>query len=118
MVSFLFSLLGILPMIGTGYYNISKAALDMVTKQFAIELGPHQIRVNSVNPSLVETASACEMPGFEELSTLTESKTPLQRICTEQDCVYPIMYLLSEQGSMITGTIQVVDGGLLSRFPL
>ena len=53
--SFCFSVLGILPMVGTCYYNISKAALDMVTKQFAIELGPHQIRVNSVNPSSVAT---------------------------------------------------------------
>ena len=113
---FLFSsLIGIVPMIGTGYYNISKAALDMVTKQFAIELGPHQIRVNSVNPSVVQTASVLAMSVAAEVGDTAISMTPLRKLCTELECVNPIMYLLSDQSSMVTGTIHVVDGGLSSR---
>ena len=104
-------------MVGTGYYNISKAALDMVTKQFAIELGPHQIRVNSVNPSSVATPSFHAMPGGEDIMDITRAKTPLKRVCTEEECCVPVMYLLSEQASMVTGITHVIDGGLFSCAP-
>lgn len=97
---------------GSGFYNISKAALDMVTKQFALELGPHQIRVNSVNPTMVNTASVLAMPEYNELANAIKTLIPLRRICTEQECVHPIMYLLSERASMVTGIIHVVDGGM------
>ena len=98
-------------------YDISKAALDMVTKQFALELGPHQIRVNSVNPTLVSTPDNVAAPGYEEWSGISKQLTPLQRVCTVQECVGPIMYLLSDQASMVTSSVHVVDGGLFTRAP-
>lgn len=111
------SVLGICPVKMIAYYTISKAALDMVTKQFALELGPHQIRVNSVNPTLVSTADNVYAPGYEEWSGISKQFTPLRRVCTEQECVGPIMYLLSDQASMVTSSIHVVDGGLFTRAP-
>ena len=101
----------------TGFYNISKSSLDMVTKQFALELGPHQIRVNSVNPTLVATANNVAQPGYEEWSGISKELTPLKRVCTEEEVVHPIMYLLSDQASMVTSSIHVVDGGLFTRAP-
>ena len=113
-----FSALGLLPANGAGFYSVSKAALDMVTKQFALELGPHQIRVNSVNPGFVPTTyGAQQMTGHHEAASTIKALTPLERLLSEMDCVYPIMYLLSEQSSMVTGGIHVIDGGWLSRLP-
>ena len=106
-----FSVQGLYPVKGTGFYTVSKAALDMVTKQFALELGPHQIRVNAVSPGLVSTYGAKGMPGYTELANALRALSPLGRICSEMDCVYPIMYLLSDKASMVTGGIHVIDGG-------
>ena len=116
-VLYRFSILGIYPCKMVGYYNISKAALDMVTKQFALELGPHQIRVNSVNPTMVSTPNNVALPGYKELSEISEQLTPLKRMCTPEEIVKPIMYLLSDDASMVTSSIHVVDGGLFTRAP-
>ena len=89
----------------------------MVTKQYALELGPHNIRVNSVNPGLVNTVGVKMRPGYQEIGNAIQALTPLGRICTEMECVYPIMYFLSDQASMVTGCLHVVDGGWLSRLP-
>ena len=89
----------------------------MVTKQYALELGPHNIRVNSVNPGMVTTYGSKMMPGYHEAADAIQALTPLGRICTEMECVYPIMYFLSDQASMVTGCLHVVDGGWLSRLP-
>ena len=51
---------GIRPMRECMAYNMSKAALDMMTKQFAMELGPNNIRVNSVNPTVTLTNKSRE----------------------------------------------------------
>ena len=91
----------------------------MVTKQFALELGPHQIRVNSVNPTVVWTDYARELkqkdPNFEDTFN---SVTPLGRQCEVREVVEPILYLLSDHSSMVTGTVHVVDGGILSNIPV
>ena len=78
-------------------YNVSKAALDMVTKLFALELGPHQIRVNAVNPTwvLVDRVKE-EMNIYPEIFTATKSIIPMGRFCELREAVAPIMYLLSE----------------------
>ncbi|XP_060599624.1 L-xylulose reductase-like [Ruditapes philippinarum] len=98
-------------------YTVSKCAIDMVTKQFALELGPFNIRVNAVNPTLVLTESIKKQ--IEEglpLDKLFLDKTPLQRIPEISEIINPILYLLSEYSSMVSGTINIVDGGLMSSF--
>ena len=93
----------------------------MVTKQFALELGPHQIRVNSINPTRVGTEDVPKMftdPNMVERVNNLRSFTPMGRFCSLQECVDPIMYLLSEHSSMVNGTFHVLDGGLLANIPV
>lgn len=91
----------------------------MVTKQFALELGPHQIRVNSLNTTWVLTERVKEemykYPGRDEKVL---SVIPAGRFCEVREAVEPIMYLLSQHSSMVNGTIHVVDGGMLSHIPV
>ena len=89
----------------------------MVTKQFALELGHYQIRVNSVNPTVVSAGSVVEMPDYKEWSDISKQLTPLGRVCNEKEVLQPIMYLLSDQASMVTSSIHVVDVGLFTRAP-
>ncbi|XP_052818324.1 carbonyl reductase [NADPH] 2-like [Mya arenaria] len=102
---------------GQGPYCFTKAALDMITKQFALELGQHNIRVNSINPTLVLTENIKKF--IEEVSPVDKLFTlraPCDRLPEVTEVVVPIMYLLSDMSSMVSGTNQVVDGGMLSCF--
>lgn len=95
-------------------YCSSKAAIDMLTKAMALELGPHKIRVNSVNPGLVLTPMT-----LQGAFTTTESqeriknRTPIQRIAEVEDIVNASLFLLSENSSMINGISMPVDGGFI-----
>ncbi|XP_060569055.1 L-xylulose reductase-like [Ruditapes philippinarum] len=97
-------------------YAVSKAGMDMVTKQFALELGPHEIRVNSVNLGLVNTPLVQSLieKGKYTVDTFT-SRSPIGRISTVEEIVVPILYLLSSHSSMVTSQMHVVDGGCLSN---
>ena len=96
-------------------YSVAKAALDMVTKQFVAELGPHQIRFNSANPTwiLVDRVKE-EMESNPGRFPAAKALIPMGRFGEVREAVEPIMYLLSEHSSMVTGTIHLVDGGMLS----
>ena len=92
----------------------------MVTKQFALELGPHQIRVNSVNFTTVLT-EAVQREFVNKGADITKNIkaiTPLGRFCTLKESSAPIMYLLSDHSTMVNGTNHVVDGGLTSHLPI
>jgi L-xylulose reductase len=100
-------------------YCVSKAAPDMVTKQFAVELGRSNIRVNSVNPTLVTTQKV--QKGIEAGSPfckLFTSKTPMKRVAEVNEVVSPVLYLLSDMSSMVSGTCQVIDGGAVAAFSM
>lgn len=97
-------------------YNLSKAALDMMTKQFALELGPNKIRVNSVNPTVALTDMGKEFWSHPpEKGAKLKDHTPLGRFAEVEEVVQPILYLLSDYSSMVTGTINPIEGGLLSN---
>lgn len=100
-------------------HSVSKACLDMVTKQFALELGPHRIRVNSVNPAWVMTSGARkELQKFPDREKIVTSITPMGRYSEIREVVDTIMYLLGEHSSMVSGTTLLIDGGLLSNIPV
>ncbi|XP_052798324.1 D-erythrulose reductase-like [Mya arenaria] len=110
------SINGLNPMRECMPYNLSKAALDMMTKQFALELGPKKIRVNSVNPTVALTDMGREFWTHPpEKGDLLRSHTPLGRFAEVSEVVQPIMYLLSDCSSMVTGTVNPIEGGLLSN---
>jgi len=91
-----------------GIYHVSKAALIHLTKQLAIELGPH-IRVNSVAPGVVRTRLAEAL--WKEHEGAVADRTPLARIGEPDDIGSAICFLASDTSSWITGETLVIDGG-------
>lgn len=94
-------------------YGSSKAALEMFARSLAMELGPHDIRVNCVSPGgpilteFVEPHAA--KPGFEER---IRSAVPLGRTGKPEEVAGVIVFLASEDASYINGAVIPVDGGV------
>ncbi|KAJ8306036.1 hypothetical protein KUTeg_016581 [Tegillarca granosa] len=108
------SVLGIKPVLpGFTSYCISKAMMDMLTKLTALELGPHGIRVNSINPTLIPTDMAKQYYEDEEFIQMFSNQHPLGKCATLEDAVNATIFLLSEDSAMITGSVLAIDGGLL-----
>ena len=96
-------------------YGSSKAALDNITRVSALELGRYNIRVNSVNPTVVMTAMSALYWGREDIGGPFLEAMPLGRWATEDEIAAPIVFLLSDAASMITGVSLPIDGGYTSR---
>ncbi|MCD9624260.1 SDR family NAD(P)-dependent oxidoreductase [Rhabdothermincola salaria] len=92
-------------------YVVSKAALDMFVRCAAIELSPHAIRVNSVQPGYVATETM-EAAASDELHGTLVRATPLPREGTPADIGNAVVFLATDEGSWITGQDFGVDGGL------
>ena len=94
-------------------YSATKAAVDAVTKSLAKELGPRNIRVNSINPGMVETEGT-HAAGITEsdFRKQTEAQTPLGRIGQPQDIAPAAVFLASPDAAWITGETLYVAGGL------
>jgi 3-oxoacyl-[acyl-carrier protein] reductase len=93
-------------------YSATKAAVDTVTKSLAKELGPRKIRVNAINPGMVETeglnASGISGSDFEKH---TVAQTPLGRIGQPQDIAQVVTFLASADSGWVTGETLNVAGG-------
>jgi L-xylulose reductase len=96
-------------------YGSSKAALDNITRVSALELGRYNIRVNSVNPTVVMTPMSAWYWGREDIQGPFLEAMPLGRWATEAEIAAPIVFLLSDAASMITGVSLPIDGGYSSR---
>ena len=96
-------------------YGSSKAALDNITRVSALELGKHNIRVNSVNPTVVMTPMSAGHWGQDEVAGPYLEAMPLGRWATEDEIAAPIVFLLSDGASMITGVSLPIDGGFCSQ---
>jgi L-xylulose reductase len=92
-------------------YGSSKAALDNITRVSALELGPYGIRVNSVNPTVVMTEMSAFYWGRPEIGEPFLKAMPLGRWATEDEIAAPIVFLLSDGASMISGVSLPIDGG-------
>jgi len=92
-------------------YGSSKAALDNITRVSAMELGKYGIRVNSVNPTVVMTEMSAFYWGRPDIGDPFLGEMPLGRWATEDEIAAPIVFLLSDAASMITGVCLPVDGG-------
>ncbi len=95
---------------GVAVYSATKAALDGMTRSLARELGPRNIRVNSVAPGYFESDMAAGLE--EEAVARIRRRTPLGRLADQREISEAVHFLASEQGSFITGQVLVVDGGL------
>jgi NAD(P)-dependent dehydrogenase (short-subunit alcohol dehydrogenase family) len=96
-------------------YGASKAALDSITRVSALELGKYNIRVNAVNPTVVMTPMSAWYWGREDIGGPFLEQMPLGRWATEAEIAAPIVFLLSDAASMITGVTLPIDGGYSSR---
>ena len=96
-------------------YGSSKAALDNITRVSALELGPHGIRVNGVNPTVVMTEMSAFHWGRPEIEKPFLAQMPLGRWATVDEIAAPIVFLLGDGASMISGVSLPVDGGYSSR---
>jgi NAD(P)-dependent dehydrogenase (short-subunit alcohol dehydrogenase family) len=98
-----------------GPYNASKAALDALTRTLAVELGPAGVLCNSIAPGTIATEMVEGLmianPALEERLV---AKSPLGRIGTVDEAAWPVVFLLTDAASFITGQTLVVDGGRLA----
>jgi 3-oxoacyl-[acyl-carrier protein] reductase len=97
----------------TAVYTATKGAVDAVTRVLAKELGPKKIRVNSINPGLVETEGvhAAGVIG-SDFQKQAESQTPLGRIAQPEDIAPVAVFLASEDSGWLTGETVLASGGL------
>uniref|UniRef100_A0A3P9L555 Dicarbonyl/L-xylulose reductase n=1 Tax=Oryzias latipes TaxID=8090 RepID=A0A3P9L555_ORYLA len=95
-------------------YCATKGALDMLTKVMALELGPHQIRVNSVNPTVVMTDMGRLGWSDPQKAASMLCRIPLGRFAEVDDVVDSILFLLSDSSRMTNGVTLPVDGGFLA----
>lgn len=99
-------------------YAAAKSGLVGLTRSFALELGPYQIRVNALSPGWTETVQVAEYlanspPGTRDRVLDTH---PLGRIATPMEIANCAVFLLSDEASFVTGANWRVDGGLGARF--
>lgn len=103
------SIAGIEPQPGKIAYGSSKAAVMMMTKCLAKELGPMGIRVNSIAPGPIETEMIHQYN--DEMLTKLASESALRRLGKREEIAQVALFLASEQASYINGEIIKVDGG-------
>ena len=97
---------------GNTIYGATKAAMNSTMKFCARELSVKKIRVNSVNPGMVNTKLIQDGAISEEQLELDMERYPLKRYGDPQDIAWGIIYLLSDASSWVTGHSLVIDGGL------
>jgi 3-oxoacyl-[acyl-carrier protein] reductase len=96
-------------------YTTSKGGVEQFTKVAASELGPHGIRVNCIAPGAIETErTRAEAPDY---AATWSPLTPLRRIGTPQDLTGPLLFLISDAASFVTGQTLWVDGGVFAQAP-
>jgi 3alpha(or 20beta)-hydroxysteroid dehydrogenase len=98
-------------------YSASKFGIRGLTKSTAIELGPHNIRVNAVVPGPTKT-KMIERPGWADADyDRMYGKYPLSRMANAEEIARMVLFLASDQSSFCTGGDYVVDGGTLAGKP-
>ncbi len=97
---------------GAAVYSATKGAVDSITAALAKELGPKKIRVNSLNPGMIETEGT-HAAGFigSDFQKVAESRTPLGRIGQPQDVATAAAFLASEDSGWINGQAIYASGG-------
>jgi 3-oxoacyl-[acyl-carrier protein] reductase len=98
---------------GSSVYSGTKGAVDAITRSLSAELGPRKIRVNSINPGMVETEGV-HTAGIigSDMQKAVEAQTPLGRIGQPQDISGMAVFLASSESSWITGEVFHISGGM------
>ena len=96
-------------------YCASKHAIEGMTKALAWELGPHNIRVNTLCPTFIETPLTAPMLAKPEFRDWVVSNIALNRVGREDEVAGPVVFLASDASSLMTGSALIVDGGWTAR---
>jgi NAD(P)-dependent dehydrogenase (short-subunit alcohol dehydrogenase family) len=94
-----------------GAYGLSKAADLQLARNLAVELGPHNIRVNCVAPGIIKTDFARALWQNPKIAKASEAATPLRRLGEPDDVAGAVVFLCSPAGGYVTGQYLVIDGG-------
>lgn len=101
---------------GHGLLGGAKAALEALTRSWAVELGPRGITANTIVPGPVLTESLeAYLNGREDVRALLVDHTPVGRLCTPADIADVAAFLVSPAGGMINGQVLTVDGGISAQ---
>ncbi|MDG2532739.1 SDR family oxidoreductase [Sphingomonas sp. HITSZ_GF] len=95
-----------------GAYNVSKAADLQLARNYAVEFGPDNVRVNCIAPGLVRTDFARALWEDPERIKATNATTPLRRIGEPEEIAGAVVYLASRASAFMTGQAMVIDGGV------
>jgi NAD(P)-dependent dehydrogenase (short-subunit alcohol dehydrogenase family) len=95
-----------------GAYNVSKAADFQLARNYAVEFGPDNVRVNCIAPGLVRTDFARALWEDPERIKVANSTTPLRRIGEPEEIAGAVVYLASKASAFMTGQAMVIDGGV------
>lgn len=92
-------------------YGASKAGLNLVTKVLAVDWGPHEILVNAVAPTFIETELSKDFLADPEFRKYALRKNVLNRFGTPDDVAAAVLYLASPAANLVTGQVLFVDAG-------
>jgi NAD(P)-dependent dehydrogenase (short-subunit alcohol dehydrogenase family) len=92
-------------------YSASKFAVEGLTRAMAIELGPHNIRVNTICPTFIETEMTATTLADKDFRSWVLGKIKLGRLARVEDIMGPILFLACDASAMVTGSSLMVDGG-------
>jgi NAD(P)-dependent dehydrogenase (short-subunit alcohol dehydrogenase family) len=96
-------------------YCASKFGLNGLTKVMAVELGPHNIRVNAVAPTVVLTPMGTRVWGDPKKADPVKAKIPLGRFAYPKEVTSAVFFLASEGAAMIHGETLIIDGGVNAK---
>ncbi|MWV26708.1 SDR family oxidoreductase [Aurantiacibacter rhizosphaerae] len=95
-----------------GAYNISKAADFQLVRNYAVEVGKDNIRINAIAPGVVKTDFARALWEDQKTHDRTAAATPMKRLGEPRDIAGAAVYLSSDAGAWMTGQMMVIDGGV------
>src|SRR5438552_17913987 len=99
---------------GNAFYAATKAAVSVLTRRFAMELGPHGITVNAVAPGFIVTEMAAHGRTPEQFAAATEQiaeKAMVRRVGTPEDIANAVAFLVAPESGFVTGQVLTIDGG-------
>jgi len=96
-------------------YCMTKHAVEGMTKALAVELAPHNIRVNSVAPTFIDTPMTAPMFQSREFTDWVMQRIPMGRLGTLEEVAAAVLFAASPAASLMTGTSLVIDGGWTAR---
>lgn len=105
---------GVRPGPGLTWYSATKAAMINATKGLALEMAPHGVRVNAVNPMIGETPMMTDFMGMEDTPANRErflQRIPLRRFTRPEDVAQAVAFLANDDSAYLTGVCLDVDGG-------